>query len=450
MSAEPFAPRKPLPRPLTHWRHAGNRLSGAAGGSGLSPRAALVLGGLLLCFGGLLFLAASGWMHFDATRLRAPREILMCAALVFGLPGLSMLLGERAPGWFAGLTGALLWTAFALIPLWIAFGSGPRVFGGNLAAWLALFRVDSLGARLGQVVFGGVGLLLALLAGAAWLSWLAALPRWAKPLGLVALAAAPGWLAWGRYLEPTAAAGTSSQQQLARHIAALQADPDFKVAKIGGGANPYLHPVQEHWVKSARNRLTASRVAPIGQTVALIPTAARAPAIDGVITAQEWRAALKIPLQPPENLVVAYFLRHGERLYMAAEVPSDRTDKGYDQFRVILHQQLTPELAFERIHIGRHRDATALRSVTTGANQQHQTHWDIYQSLVGASSVQGYRQFEASVDLTEAGLSSGAPFPVDLEVEGDPLLNEQGKFKARRFEGRAGDRASPLWLRIGP
>ena len=75
--------------------------------------------------------------------------------------------------------------------------------------------------------------------------------------------------------------------------------------------------------------------------------------------------------------------------------------------------------------------------------------WGVYAGVQGASVVEGFRQYEMSIDLAEAGLARGVAFPAFLEIEGDPIY-EGDKFKARVMEGQAGSQQNPLWLRMAP
>ncbi len=63
--------------------------------------------------------------------------------------------------------------------------------------------------------------------------------------------------------------------------------------------------------------------------------------------------------------------------------------------------------------------------------------------------VDGHRRYEAVLDLQESGLHPGVPFPARVEVETDPVRNEDGGVTSRRYVGRLGSRAAPLWFVIG-
>jgi hypothetical protein len=76
--------------------------------------------------------------------------------------------------------------------------------------------------------------------------------------------------------------------------------------------------------------------------------------------------------------------------------------------------------------------------------------WGVSGKLRSASTVTGFRQFEAAVDLADAGIGPGVTFPAYLDIEGDPILDPAGKFKARFIEGQIGSVTQPIWLRVAP
>lgn len=220
------------------------------------------------------------------------------------------------------------------------------------------------------------------------------------------------------------------------------------------------HMPEEHAVREVRARLAAARRAPAGAYVGTIPRAAAAPNLDGIAHPEEWRGALRIPLAPPQRQAWVMLLAHGGTLYLAAHAPGDRTAEGFDQFRFWYHLELSPFMENERVFVAGKGWMVSLRGVRLprgGAApderaepkslQQH-TDWNIFARLRGASNVSGHRQFEMALELAEAGLFPGAPFPAFFEVEGDPESHPDGKFKARVIEGAAGSAREPLWLQI--
>jgi hypothetical protein len=76
--------------------------------------------------------------------------------------------------------------------------------------------------------------------------------------------------------------------------------------------------------------------------------------------------------------------------------------------------------------------------------------WNIFERTRVASRVEGYRQYEVSVDMEEAGFFPGVPFPAFFEIEGDPVVDAGRKFKARTILGTAGSQAQPIWLHMLP
>ena len=99
--------------------------------SARATRTAYAFGGLLIAAGGTFCAMAIGWIRFDTSGWHAPREILFYIGLLFALCGIAFAGAGRLPPWFNKLLMAMVLTCFALIPAWIAFGSGPRTLGGN-------------------------------------------------------------------------------------------------------------------------------------------------------------------------------------------------------------------------------------------------------------------------------------------------------------------------------
>jgi hypothetical protein len=155
-------------------------------------------------------------------------------------------------------------------------------------------------------------------------------------------------------------------------------------------------------------------------------------------------------------------LAHGGQLYLAAHAPADKTGDGFDQFRFWFHIGLSPYLLNERVFLAGKGWFAQLREVAMPADTEPllespdlsklkpKTDWNIFERTRGASRVEGYRQYELSVDMEEAGFVPGAPFPAFFEIEGDPVKDAAGKFKARTILGTAGSQAQPLWLHILP
>ena len=218
---------------------------------------------------------------------------------------------------------------------------------------------------------------------------------------------------------------------------------------------------EERAVREIRARIAGVRRAPPDVHVATIPLAAAAPILDGIAQPGKWRGALRIPLEPAARQAWVLLLVHGGTLYLAAHAPADKTAAGFDQFRFWYHLELSPFMENERVFLAGRGPPTSLRGARLPRGGQalderaptnaleRLTDWYILERLRGASTVTGYRQYEMAVDLAEAGIGPGAPFPAFFEIEGDPEYDTAGKFKARFIEGQAGSASAPLWLRIG-
>lgn len=170
---------------------------------------------------------------------------------------------------------------------------------------------------------------------------------------------------------------------------------------------------------------------------------------------------MRIALEPAARKALVLLLAHGGQLYLAALAPGDKTAQGFDQFRFWYHLNLSPFFENERAHIGGRGDARMLRAtrlprpgeaIRDGLDPRslvRDTDWGVTGRLRSASIVAGFRQYEVAVDLTDAGIAPGVPFPAFHEIEGDPVM-DAGKFKARVIEGQIGSASQPVWLRVAP
>ena len=259
-----------------------------------------------------------------------------------------------------------------------------------------------------------------------------------------------------------AAGGGSDDVLLGLAIARKYASPEYAATRSPGKLPlPSFAVPDERGVRSVRDRIAAARRPPADAQVLTIPRAGEAPKVDGVVGDSEWRGALRLALEPAERKASVLLYVHGGQLYLAALAPGDRTADGFDQFRFWYHLGLSPFMTDERAMISSRGSALTLRGTrlpraggeirdfldpkTLAADAD----WGVSGKLRGESSVTGFRQFEASVDLADAGLRPGVAFPAYLEIEGDPVM-EAGKFKARFNEGQIGSATRPIWLRISP
>lgn len=251
---------------------------------------------------------------------------------------------------------------------------------------------------------------------------------------------------------------------LAQMIAYKFNDPAYAAAlNARKGIPNSFHMPEEQWIRKARSEISRTRKAPPGVRVLTIPRAKLAPSLDGRIFAEEWQGALRVALEPATGGASVLLLAHGGQLYLAAHATPDRTEDGFDQFRFWFHLDLSPYLRNERVFLSgkgwfaQLRDAwlaperEPLQEIPPpGMRLTQKTDWNIFERSRGASRVDGYRQYELAVDLDEVGLYPGVPFPALFEIEGDPVKDAAGRFKARTVLGTAGSKTQPIWLHVTP
>lgn len=218
--------------------------------------------------------------------------------------------------------------------------------------------------------------------------------------------------------------------------------------------------IEEHHIKYVRAKIAKSLALPANTKPLKIPviTAAKI-TIDGAIQPQEWQQAVRITLQPEETGSILYLQADRDWLYLAADVPGDTTQSGFDQFRFYIHVDIDPAIRNERIHVDRSRFETLAGIRQTQVLWQGEppqndderwkkypiSDWRIYRMAKGASTMKQHRQFEAKLNLTESGLTIGSPLPVFVEIETDPVYVD-GKFKQRRYLGGLGNQSQPVWM----
>lgn len=251
---------------------------------------------------------------------------------------------------------------------------------------------------------------------------------------------------------------------LAQMIAYKFNDPAYSAALNARKSIPNsFHMPEEQWIRKARSEISRLRKAPPGVRVLTIPRAQAAPSLDGRITAEEWKGALRVALEPATGGISVLLLAHGGQLYLAAHATPDRTEDGFDQFRFWFHLELSPYLRNERVFLSGKGWFAQLRDVwlpperepiqeapPPGTRLTQKTDWNIFERSRGASRVDGYRQYELAVDMAEAGLFAGVPFPAFFEIEGDPVKDAAGKFKSRTILGVAGSMSQAIWLHVTP
>lgn len=222
----------------------------------------------------------------------------------------------------------------------------------------------------------------------------------------------------------------------------------------------YQEFIEEHHIKYVRAKIAKDIFLPANTKPLKIPVIAAAKiTIDGDIQQQEWQQAIRIPLQPEETGSILYLQADNDWLYLAADVPGDTTEKGFDQFRFYIHVDIDPAIRNERIHVDRSKFETLggirqTRVMWQGEPPKNDderwkkypiSDWRIYRMAKGASTLQQHRQFEAKLNLKESGLTIGSPLPVFAEIETDPLYVD-GKFKKRVYLGGLGNQNQPVWM----
>lgn len=240
-------------------------------------------------------------------------------------------------------------------------------------------------------------------------------------------------------------------------------NPQYIARKSSGRINrDFQHFEEERGIKVARAKIAADMVAPTGISPISIPVQDRGlPIIDGSINNSEWSEAINLLMGKRENGTQLLLLASKSRLYLGSNVPQDVTGEGFDQFRFYFHINTLPELEHERVHVAHNGSATSFRQTNfqwEGEPQKNEKdRWKkfkisdsaIFKMYDGASAIEGFRQYEAFIDLQESGLPVGVPFPMWFEVETDPTRVD-GEFKNRNYLGKLGSNTNPIWFVISP
>jgi hypothetical protein len=410
-----------------------------------------ILGAIFLLIGAGIMALGAGMFPSALSGANAPRWVILAAGGLFFLAGLSFVCQGRLPKSVLELLGVLMMTLFALIPGWIAWGEGPRSFSASLGFLGGGFSISDI--SFGRVVFGFSALLLGLIAMFVWLAWLGKLSWVGRAIVLAAAPLAGYLLLVVMPAEPRWPEIKDDHERLSRYALMIE-DEGWLRNKGRGPIHWYFPPWRniDQWTRNARGRLAAARSAPQGQAVLTIPQIA-APVIDGQIGADEWRGALRLALEPESLGSIAYIASDGKFLYLAGDVPADTTATGFDQFRFWFHIGLSPWLENERAFVDSSGSVNVLRSVRFPWGEypaRSRTDWHVYQYSRGASGLAGHRRFELALELEETAITPGIPFPAWLEIEGDPVRDATGKFKASSNMGQAGRYTAPLWFRIDP
>lgn len=107
----------------------------------LSPRTMAWMGGLFGLVGLALLLLALGLLPVEEARSETPRWVVGAAGLMFFLIGILLLTTPPAQTpeaaarttWRTFLLGGGVVGALAAVFNWVAFGPGPRAFGGSVS-----------------------------------------------------------------------------------------------------------------------------------------------------------------------------------------------------------------------------------------------------------------------------------------------------------------------------
>jgi hypothetical protein len=133
--------------------------------SALSVRARAAVAVFCIGFGLFVCAAAMRWIAVPLAR-GVPFWIAGLAGAVFVLAGIAVALPQHTTR-LQDLLGALLFTAFATIGIWAGFGPGQRNFSGGTSVGPLTFGGES-NEMVGRILFGAMGILVALIAVKAW------------------------------------------------------------------------------------------------------------------------------------------------------------------------------------------------------------------------------------------------------------------------------------------
>jgi hypothetical protein len=136
----------------------------------LTPRGRAAVAAICFATGAGIAALAAGIIPADAAKFHAPHWVVGACGSVFMLAACLILIPATLPR-LQNFLGAVLLSLFAAIPGWIAFGPGPRVFGGSLSFGVVTSATHP-GESTGRVVFGVAAVVVGLFAAYAWVRWL--------------------------------------------------------------------------------------------------------------------------------------------------------------------------------------------------------------------------------------------------------------------------------------
>lgn len=126
----------------------------------LSPEATAWVGALCALMGLVILFVALGIIPTDESKLHAPHWVVGAAGLMFFLAGIAILTGPppdtpeaSRTTWRTFLLGLGIVGALAAVFNWVAFGPGPRAFGGSVS--IPFVSVSGASSeRSGRIAFG--------------------------------------------------------------------------------------------------------------------------------------------------------------------------------------------------------------------------------------------------------------------------------------------------------
>ncbi len=137
---------------------------GSASVGSLSGNARAGIAVLCIGFGLFICAAAARWIDVQPAP-GVPHWLVGLAGAIFVLAGIAVALPQR-PTRVQDFVGALLFTAFAAMGLWIGFGPGDRRFSGSWS--FGPIAGGESSAIVGRLMFGAMGVLVAVIALYAW------------------------------------------------------------------------------------------------------------------------------------------------------------------------------------------------------------------------------------------------------------------------------------------
>ena len=132
----------------------------------LSPGTTAWVGALCSLMGLVILFVALGIIPTDESKLHAPHWVVGAAGLMFFLAGIAILTGPppdtpvaSRTTWRTFLLGLGIVGALAAVFNWVAFGPGPRAFGGSVS--IPFVTVSGPSSEWsGRIAFGAVAVLI--------------------------------------------------------------------------------------------------------------------------------------------------------------------------------------------------------------------------------------------------------------------------------------------------